>query len=234
MANISKANLQDKDIRNLQPKASQYRKAVGNPKELYIWVNPSGIKTFFILHNVEQAREEALKISKRLKSGADIRSDKYKLGTLFERYIKRKQANLSVGYTKKIVDQMKTYILPKFENIDIAAIKFSDLLEVLDPLFNPHNPKQSRLETIHRIINHLNAIFELAINDRYIDYNPCKALHEKFPTSNRFSIKNGIDTRYAAIIHEADLKEFLTDLRDDDKMDLQTKRAVMLQILCVK
>lgn len=116
MANISKANLQDKDIRNLQPKASQYRKAVGNPKELYIWVNPSGIKTFFILHNgktrklgkfkqgvygVEQAREEALKISKRLKSGADIRSDKYKLGTLFERYIKRKQANLSVGYTKK-------------------------------------------------------------------------------------------------------------------------------------
>jgi bacteriophage P4-like integrase len=248
MANISKANLQDKDIRNLQPKASQYRKAVGNPKELYIWVNPSGIKTFFILHNgktrklgkfkqgvygVEQAREEALKISKRLKSGADIRSNKYKLGTLFERYIKRKQANLSVGYTKKIVDQMKTYILPKFENIDIATIKFGDLLEVLDPLFNPHNPKQSRLETIHRIINHLNAIFELAINDRYIDYNPCKALHEKFPTSNRFSIKNGIDTRYAAIIHEADLKEFFTDLRDDDKMDLQTKRAVMLQILCV-
>ena len=50
MANISKVNLQDKDIRNLKPKDKQYRKAVGNPKELYIWINPSGIKTFFILY----------------------------------------------------------------------------------------------------------------------------------------------------------------------------------------
>ncbi|CUU87845.1 hypothetical protein [Campylobacter hyointestinalis] len=46
MANISRVNLQDKDIRELEIREKQYRKAVGNPKELYIWVNPSGVKTF--------------------------------------------------------------------------------------------------------------------------------------------------------------------------------------------
>lgn len=55
----------------------------------------------------------------------------------------------------------------------------------------------------------------------------------EFPTSNAFSLRNGIDTRYPALINEKKLKEFLTDLRDDNKMDLQTKRAVILQILCV-
>ncbi|MFW5613949.1 hypothetical protein [Campylobacter hyointestinalis] len=47
MANISRVNLQDKNIRELEIREKQYRKAVGNPKELYIWVNPSGGKNFF-------------------------------------------------------------------------------------------------------------------------------------------------------------------------------------------
>ena len=37
---------------------------------------------------------------------------------------------------------MNAYILPKFKDSDIANVKFSDILEVLEPLFNPHNPKK--------------------------------------------------------------------------------------------
>lgn len=52
---------------------------MGNLKELYIWINSSDVKTFFILHGgktrklaefeqgrygVEQARDDALKITK--------------------------------------------------------------------------------------------------------------------------------------------------------------------------
>ena len=80
-------------------------------------------------------------------------------------------------------------ILPKFGNTDIKEIKFRDLNAVLTPLFNPHNPKQSRLETIHRLINVLNAIYENAVKDRYIDYNPCKALHDEFSTSNVLTVE---------------------------------------------
>ena len=48
MVNIAKQSLQDKDIRNLEIKSKQYIKAVGNLKELYIFIHPNGIKTFFL------------------------------------------------------------------------------------------------------------------------------------------------------------------------------------------
>ena len=51
MGNISKANLLDKDIRALPLKQKQYIKSVGNPKELYIWVNPNGTKSFTLRYN---------------------------------------------------------------------------------------------------------------------------------------------------------------------------------------
>lgn len=157
MANIAKKILYDKDIRELEPRKRQYRNVVGNPKELYIWINPSGVKTFFILHGgktrkltefeqgkygVEQARDDALKIIKRLKNGAVLKSNKYTIGALFDSYIRWKKTTLSESYTKKIIDQMNAYILPKFKDSDIANVKFSDILEVLEPLFNPHNPKK--------------------------------------------------------------------------------------------
>lgn len=248
MANVSKANLTDKIIRELEPKEKQYRKAVGNPKELYIMINPSGIKTFFVLFNqkayklerfeqgkygIEQAREDAFKKVKWLKDNPELKQNKYNFGVLYSRYIRTKKLKLAPSYTIKIESQMQKYILPRFANIDIAKIKFSDILEVLEPLFNPYNPKKSHLETIHRLINYIGEIFDLANYDRYIDYNPRKALHKQFPTSSSFNTKNGIDTRYQALTNEVELREFLTDLRDDNKMDLQTKRALKLHILCV-
>ncbi|MCR8712218.1 MULTISPECIES: hypothetical protein [unclassified Campylobacter] len=42
MANIAKQSLQDKYIKNLKSSDKRYKKAVGNPKELYIFVYPSG------------------------------------------------------------------------------------------------------------------------------------------------------------------------------------------------
>ena len=38
-----------------------------------------------------------------------------------------------------------------------------------------------------------------------------KALHDEFPASNKFNLKNGIDKRYAALTDKEELKEFLID-----------------------
>ena len=111
MANIAKQTLQDKDIRNLKTKSKQYIKAVGSPKELYIWVNPSGMKTFSLRHggkyikikefreniySVAEARRDATKLLKELESGKDIqaikgKSDKYRYKNLFDVYIAQKR-----------------------------------------------------------------------------------------------------------------------------------------------
>ena len=51
----------DKDIKNLPLKEKQYIKSVGNPKELYIWVNPNGIKSFCVRID-ENGKKKHIKI----------------------------------------------------------------------------------------------------------------------------------------------------------------------------
>ncbi|MCI7464039.1 MAG: hypothetical protein MSA79_05280 [Campylobacter sp.] len=61
MGNISKTYLMDKDIKNLPLKEKQYIKSVGNPKELYIWVNPNGIESFCVRID-ENCKKSILKL----------------------------------------------------------------------------------------------------------------------------------------------------------------------------
>lgn len=49
MANKSTKYLSDKDVRKLPIKNKNYVRVVGEPKELYLRVNPSSMKSFFIL-----------------------------------------------------------------------------------------------------------------------------------------------------------------------------------------
>lgn len=119
MSRVSNANLQDKDIRKLQILDKRYSKAVGNPKELYIFVYPSGIKTFYIkykktsikLHNfregiysVAEARRDAVNLLHRLINGLDLKENKDKI------YLK---AYLSAISLKSVKKAYKRAISPK-------------------------------------------------------------------------------------------------------------------------
>ncbi len=117
--------------------------------------------------------------------------------------------------------------------MDIKEIKYSDIKEILSAIFNPNDPSKSRLETIHRLIDNINEVFTIAERDEHIAKNFIPALHSEFPTSRTYKHKLGIDSRLMAITDDKKLAEFLYDLKCDGKMDLQTKRAIYLQILCV-
>ena len=127
MANVANTYLSDKAIRNLPLKEKKYRKVVGNPKELYIVVNPKGLKKFALrlidsgnkevlyglkefregIYSVAEARKDAIDILKRyqqlgsvdlLKSG----NEKYSFKNLYELYIEQKRKkSLSQDYVKK-------------------------------------------------------------------------------------------------------------------------------------
>jgi len=254
MANISKAHLSDKDIKNLKAKDKRYKVAVGSPKELYLFVHPSGTKTFFLrlagdkivrlkefrpgIYSVAEARREANALLAQLAQGKEIdailgKSDKYKFKSLFDQLIEQKRRKgSSAGYIAKIINMVSTYILPKLGDRDVKSIKRDELLEIFKAIFNPNN-KESRLETIHRLIYYCDAVFDIAIDDEYMGRNPCAMLHKQFPTSRRYNRNREIDVEYPALTEEVDIKEFLDDLKTDDKLDLATKRALYLQILCV-
>lgn len=258
MANVAKTYLNDKDIRNLIPKENKYFKVVGNPKELCIFINPKGTKIFSLrikqnnksnfhklkefregIYSVSEARKDAINILKRLESGRDIQTikncnNKYIFKNLFALYIEQKiKKGLSDSYTKKIIQMHEKYILPSLAQIDVKFIKYSDLLVILNTIYNPSNPHTSRLETIYRLINHLQGIFKIAIKDRYLEFDPSFGLKDEFPSPTRFYSINNIDTRYPALTQKEEIKAFIKDLKNDNKMELQTKRAIYLQILSI-
>ena len=130
MSRASNANLQDKDIRKLQILDKRYSKAVGNPKELYIFVYPSGVKTFYIkhkktsikLHNfregiysVAEARRDAIDLLHSLINGLDLKEnkDKYLFKSLFERYHQELANSLEYISHKSVKKAYKRAISPK-------------------------------------------------------------------------------------------------------------------------
>ena len=252
MGNISKANLMDKDIRNLQVKENKYPKACGNPKELYIWVYPSGIKTFSLyydkkymkiaefregIYSVAEARKDAIKLLKELKDGKELdvikgKSEKCLYGALFDEYIKEKRRKVRTESTiTKVVQRHQNYILPSLSKRNIREIKYDDIYKLIEPIYNPNNPETSRLDTLHRLINDIANVFDLAMRKDYIESHKIKLLHQSFDTARNFKMKNNIDSREKAIIDTDLLREFIRDLKNSNSLNPFTKRALYLQIL---
>ena len=248
MAQNARNQLFDKDIRALEPKESKYRKVVGNPKELYLIVYPTGIKTFCLkqnnsftkiknfregIYSVAEARRDAMSMLKVLESGGELDSSKYLFKNLVALYIKQKHTQgLSEDYIKRVESVISLH-LGNFFDRDIRHIKRTDLLEALREVFNPQEPNTSRLETIKRLGIYLNGVFDIAIKDRYLDYNPAYKIANEFPNKAKFYAKNDIDSRLSAITSDELLSEFLSDLKANTTLDIQTKRAIYLQILCM-
>lgn len=212
MANVTNTYLSDKDIRNLPLKEKKYRKVVGNPKELYIFINPKGTKKFALRLNVDgrevlyglkefregiysvvEARKDAIAMLKRyqqlgsvdlLKNG----NEKYSFGNLFRLCIEQKQKKgLNLDYLRKATQMCEKYLLPSLAKRDVKTISYSDLLTILNAIYNPNNPATSRLDTIRRLINFLHETFSLALKDRYIDFDPSYGLKQEFPTRVKFN-----------------------------------------------
>ena len=172
MANVANTYLSDKDIRNLPTKEKKYRKVVGSPKELYIYVNPKGTKKFALrlnvdgkevfyglkefregIYSVAEARKEAsqkLKDLERADGNVEILkngNEKYSFGNLFSLYIEQqRKKGLTEGSLKRTTLVCQKYLLPSLAKRDVKGIRQSDLLAILNAIFNQNNPATSRLK----------------------------------------------------------------------------------------
>lgn len=254
MANISTANLQDKDIRALEIKQNKYIKCIGNPAELYIRVYPSNKKTFFIrygddrkmiklkefrqgIYSVAEARVDAVKILKQLEQGKSIddikcKNEKYRFDMLTEQFLKMLEIKgRKERYILKIRQRIEKHLYPKLKTKDVKDIKHSELMEILSSVFNPATINKSNLETTHRLISHLKEIFNIAMLDGYLDTNPADYLSRNFQNITEFKVKNGLDGRRKALLEKDDIKDFIIDLKEAKNIENQTKYAIFLIIL---
>lgn len=251
MGRVSNANLTIKNIKELRIENKAYMKCVGNPKELYLRIYPSGMKTFCIryknkmirlnefregIYSLKEARIDAIKILRKLivdeNYNLAINKTKYTFNFLYKQYIKiLKNKCRNERYIKQIEQRIDKYLLPKLNNKNIADIKHSELLDILTNIYNPTNKTKSRIDIINRLISYLKSIFDLAIADNYISNSPAINLKEKFITLKEFNKINSRDSRRPAIINKEDIKSFIKCLKDNHKIDLNIKYAIFLQIL---
>lgn len=197
MSQVAKAYLQDKDIRTLEPINRRYYKVVGAPKELIIFVSPKGKKRFTLklqvkgdkyiyyplkefragIYSVAEARKDAIRILGDLNRGkllpiAKMGADKYKFKSFFAMYIDQKRRiGRSEDYIRRITQAYEKYLLSLADK-DVRDIKYTQLLAILNGIYNPNNPYSCRLETISRLIGHLDGTFKIALKDRYIEFIP--------------------------------------------------------------
>ena len=185
------------------------------------------------IYSVAEARKQAVEKLKVIESGGEINVQKYLFKNLYEAFITQKRKKGQAESTIKSARSLcEAHLLPHFGNMDAREVKYSKILAVFNGIFNESDVKSPRLETIKKAKIALRAILAPALKDRYIEYDPTIGLEKEFPNLKRFNIEHDIDSRLAALTKESDIQEFLQDLGAVD-MDVQVKRALYLQILCV-
>ncbi len=122
---------------------------------------------------------------------------------------KQKQVETTIVNRERII---RNHILPRFGNKKIDAITSTDCQE----WFNDLNKKYAR-ETILKIKNVVNPVFEAAVEERIIDRNPLQS---------RFIEIGGKDT----VSHQALPKEKMTQIRFDAP-SLDRKEKLMVGLL---
>ncbi len=125
MSRIATKILFDKDTRGLEPKNKRYRVVVGNPSELILFVNPSGVKSFALricnngrekhiplnrfrqgIYIVAEARKEACEKLKIVQSGGELNTQKYLFKNLYEAFIAQKHKKGQVESTIKATESI--------------------------------------------------------------------------------------------------------------------------------
>lgn len=167
MSRVATKILFDKDIRELQPKESKYRKVVGNPKELYLIVYPTGIKTFCLkqnnsftkiknfregIYSVADARKEAASNLKRLYRHCSKRKiQKSYLNNLANKLIpllERAREKDEQDYYYRYLAGTMEYILHNFHKTkikrDSTMNKSKGLIKNSQQIENLNTPKTKR------------------------------------------------------------------------------------------
>ncbi len=123
--------------------------------------------------NQKEAEAKADEIRSLLNKGIDVSAQKETFGYWAELWLKSKKNDVSLKQHKTIscfVNTLKKHL----EYSEISKIKMSDIQVIIDDLayLNPNTNKPTAKKTLNDIKNTAKRIFDYAIKNRVIIYNP--------------------------------------------------------------
>jgi len=147
----------------------------------------------------KEADEKALDLKLQLKKGIDITSENDTFGEWADRWLKTKKSSISESQYRAY-RSFVSHLKSDLDNIPISKIKLYEIQSVIDRLAskNPNTHKPTAKKTLHDIKITAKQIFDFAIVNRAIEYNPCTALivPHNAPKSHRRAL---IDTEISMI-----------------------------------
>ena len=136
----------------------------------------------------KEADEAAIQLKLRLRKGIDIAAERDSFSDWADRWLASKKNDVSNSQYKNYLSYVK-HLNNSFEYSPINQIRTSDLQELIDSLAlnNPHTKRPSSKKTLGDIKITARQIFEYAIENRVMDYNPASAVRipQKAPVSAR-------------------------------------------------
>lgn len=135
----------------------------------------------------EEATEKALQIKIARRKGINVTADRDTFKKWADRWLALKQGDVSAGRY-----DVYSYAVNKMERlwyIPIIKVSTGDVQDVINALAqsNPHTGKPTAKKTLIDVKSAAKQIFQLAIEQRVIEYNPAEAVRipRKAPQSER-------------------------------------------------
>lgn len=125
----------------------------------------------------KEAEAKAAELKVLLKKGIDVTATSDTLSTWMDYWLSSKKSKFSPSYYKACEAHLQ-YFADSLGNIAIGKIKPLDIQNLINKLeiSNPATGKPSSKRTLKDYLQKLSSVFEFAIDNRVIDYNPCRKI----------------------------------------------------------
>lgn len=165
-------------------KKNAVRKDGRIPVQVYLGRDENNTRKYKTVYGKTQkeADEKALQVKLSLRKGLDVTSEYDAFGEWADRWLKLKKAEVSLGQLNACESAVK-HLKGSLGDRPISKLRASDVQDVLSDLAaeNPHTGKPSAVKTLKSIKSVASQIFQLAIENRILEYNPAAAV--KIPKS---------------------------------------------------
>lgn len=160
----------------------------------------------------KEATEKANEIKVLLKKGVDVSSINDSFGAWVDYWLAAKKNKVSESYYKSSASHLK-YFTDTLGNVAINKIKPLDIQNLINQLeiCNPATQKPSAKKTLKEYLQKISAVFEFAIDNRVLDFNPCRNIDitKTAPKSERRSLTAEEIKRVEEFQHRAQLPAML-------------------------
>ena len=148
-------------------------------KQVYIGLDEAGRRQYKTVYggSLKEVDEKALEVKIQMRKGIDVSASKDTFGDWVKRWLKLKKHEVREKQYRCYVSST-SYLLDRLQFVPIGKVRTYDIQEIIMDLANenPHTKRPSSKKVLTDLRMTANQIFNFAIANRVLDYNPATSV----------------------------------------------------------